>query len=498
MVNNIDRQQLVCRELPTQPANDNRLILITGATGYIGGRLVPELIDRGYKVRVMVRIDSPVYHERWPDAEIVVADAGNLEALNDALIGVDIAYYLIHSLQLGHKKFETKDLQVATNFRISCENQGVQRIIYLGGLGNEGEKLSSHLESRLKVAEKLSRGKVPVTVLRAGMIIGSGSASYEILKNLVRNSPVFFVPKWAKTQSQPISIRAVIMYLVGVMENETTAGKIFDIGGPDVLTYDEKLVVLARLLGKKRYFFPGIITWTSLYGYIASLLTPVPGPITKVLIEGCKNEAICQNNDIKQYIDIPLYSFKTALVKALSVEEQDLVSTRWSDAYPPAHDMAIKLRELNYSPPFTSSYLILTHKNPDQIYKSFCQVGGKNGWFQNNWMWRMRGILDRLMMGVGTARGRRSSSTLRINDVIDFWRVEDIVENKNLLLRAEMKLPGRAWLEFSIDNGIGINKFSVNAYFEPKGIRGYLYWYNFLPFHHIIFKDLLKQIERRS
>jgi len=498
MVENPHMNELVCLDLPTKPFRDNRLILVTGANGYIGGRLVPELIARGYRVRIMVRKDSPVYKERWPEIEIAVADAMNLDALVNALKGVHTAYYLIHSLHLGYKKFESVDIQVATNFRVAAENQNIKRIIYLGGLGDSNSKLSPHLKNRIVVAQKLSNGKIPVTVLRAGMIIGSGSASYDILKNLVCNTPVFFIPKWAKTRSQPISIRGVIKYLVGVMEVEQTAGKNFDIGGNDILTYDEKLKVLAKLLGKKRYFFPGLITSKVLYAYMASLLTPVPGPITKVLVEGCENEVVCQNGDIKKYLDIELLTFKEALLRALSREEMDMISTRWSDAYPPAQDLAIKLHELNYSPKYSSSYIILTHKNPAKIFNSFCKVGGKNGWFQNNWMWRMRGSLDRILMGVGSARGRRSFSTLRINDVIDFWRVENIIENKLLLLRAEMKIPGMAWLEFNIDEGVGINKFSVNAYFEPKGIKGSLYWYNFLPFHAIIFKNLLKQIESRN
>ena len=498
MVENPTRYEIVGTDLPTTPFHDDRLILVTGANGYIGGRLIPELLDRGYRVRIMVRKNSPEYKERWPEIEIAVADAMNLDDLVKALEGVHTAYYLIHSLRLGNDKFESVDLQIATNFRVASENQNIKRIIYLGGLGDANAELSPHLENRMQVAQNLSSGKVPVTVLRAGMIIGSGSASYEILKNLVENTPVFFIPKWAKTRSQPISIRGVLKYLIGVMEIEETTGKEFDIGGNDILTYDEKLKVLSKLLGKKRYFFPGLVTNKSLYAYIASLLTPVPGPITKVLVEGCKNEVVCQNNDIKKYLDIDILSFKEALLRALSREEKDMISTRWSDAYPPAHDLAIKLHELNYSPKYSSSYIILTHKDPAIIFNSFCMVGGKNGWFQNNWMWRMRGSLDRMLLGVGSARGRRSFSTLRINDVVDFWRVENIIENKLLLLRAEMKIPGKAWLEFNIDEGVGINKFSVNAYFEPKGFKGRLYWYNFLPFHAVIFKNLLKQIEKRN
>lgn len=498
MVDYPGRYEIVGSDLPTTPFHDNRLILVTGANGYIGGRLIPELLDRGYRVRIMVRTNSPEYKERWPEIEIAVADAINLEDLIKALEGVHTAYYLIHSLGLGNGKFESADIQIATNFRVVAENQQLNRIIYLGGLGKTNAELSPHLENRMQVARNLSSGKVPVTVLRAGMIIGSGSASYEILKNLVENTPVFFIPKWAKTRSQPISIRGVLKYLVGVMEIEETAGKEFDIGGNDILTYDEKLKVLSKLLGKKRYFFPIFITNKSLYAYLASLLTPVPGPITKVLVEGCKNEVVCQNHDIKKYLDIDILSFKEALLRALSREEKDMISTRWSDAYPPAHDLAIKLKELNYSVKYNYSYSILTNKDPAKIYNSFCMIGGKNGWFQNNWMWRMRGALDKILMGVGSARGRRNSSSLRINDVVDFWRVENIIENKLLLLRAEMRLPGMAWLEFIIEEGIDINKFSVKAYFKPKGMKGTLYWYNFFPFHTTIFKGLLKQIESNS
>jgi len=286
-----DRQDYFCDNLPTSPVKDCGTVLVTGATGYIGGRLVPELLHRGYKVKAMVRVPSPDIEIRWPSVEVVVADALNIESLIQALSGIDTAYYLIHSLLLGTKKFETVDIQAATNFRIAAEHQQVKRIIYLSGLGDTSTDLSPHLENRNQVAEKLSSGKIPVTVLRAGMIIGSGSASYEILSNLVKNTPIFFIPHWAKTKSQPVAIRDVIKYLVGVLELQEDEGKVYDIGGTDILTYDEKLKILAQMLGKKRYFFPALFTNKALYGYLASLLTPVPGPVTKVLVEDCENEA---------------------------------------------------------------------------------------------------------------------------------------------------------------------------------------------------------------
>ena len=312
--------ELFCADLPSTPQPALGKILVTGANGYIGGQLIPELLQRGYNVRVMVRNNSSEFIERWPGMEIAEADALEIENLSKALKGIHTAYYLIHSLHLGQKSFEEVDLQAATNFRIAAEKQSVKRIIYLSGMGNRKTDLSPHLDNRIKVADCLSKGTIPVTVLRAGMIVGSGSASYRILKNLVDNSPLFFIPKWAKTKSQPISIRGVMMYLVGVLEQEETAGKRFDIGGPDIVSYDEKLKILANLLGKKRYFFPTFISLTSFYGYIASLLTTVPKPICKILVKGCQNEVICQNNDIKNYINIKCLSFKASLLAALSHE----------------------------------------------------------------------------------------------------------------------------------------------------------------------------------
>ena len=318
MVKQLTHEEFFCYDLPTKPIANQPTILVTGATGYIGGCLVPELINRGYHVRILVRKNSPGYKERWPEVEVAVGDALDLQRLEEAMKGVHTAYYLIHSLLLGNKKFEEVDLQIARNFRLAAERQKIERIIYLGGLGDMKSGLSRHLKNRIKVANELSSGLTPVTVLRAGMIIGSGSASYEILKNLVLNTPVFFIPKWAKTKSQPISIRGVIKYLVGVLELEETVNRSFDIGGIDIVTYDEKLKILAGLLGKKRYFFPGLNTGTNFYAYVASFLTTVPRSITRVLVDGCRNEVVCQNNDIKKYIDIEFLSFEEALLMAIS------------------------------------------------------------------------------------------------------------------------------------------------------------------------------------
>ena len=490
-----------CQDLPTKPLPEAGIILVTGATGYIGGRLVPELLERGYRVRVMVRGVAPEILERWPDVEVAVADALDIDSLMRAIEGVHTAYYLIHSLLLGQKKFESADIESAINFRQAAEKQGLKRIIYLGGLGDVQSELSTHLKSRITVAQTLMSGKVPATFLRAAIIIGSGSASYEIIKHLVRNCPVILVPLWARTKCQPIAIRDVIKYLVGVLEKpEETAGRSFDIGGSDIVTYEMMLKILSEIHLQKRLFISFPLKTVKLYAYAASLLTPVPAPITMCLMESCHNDVICQNDDIRRIIPFQTMPYREALVRAMSREESDNVATRWSDAYPPAHELAIKLHEVEELSMYRSSYSITTEKKAAPLFRSATMIGGKEGWFRSNLLWRVRGWFDRALMGVGVTRGRRSSTTLRINDVIDFWRVEDLRENERLLLRAEMKMPGRAWLEFIItpDTKSPAHVLSVNAYFQHRGFWGKVYWYMFLPFHVFIFHDLIQQIEKRS
>lgn len=489
---------LFCHDLPSRPQPQLGRILVTGATGYVGGRLVPELLARGYQVRVMVRAALDEHEQRWPGAEVVVADALDPSSLGPALQGVHAAYYLLHSLLLGPEEFESTEIQAAGNFRKAAEQQGVARIIYLGGLGEARAPLSPHLRSRMQIADELGRGTIPTTVLRAAIIIGSGSASYEIIEHLVKRLPILLVPHWAQTRCQPIGIRDVIKYLVGVLETPSTSGQSFDIGGKDVLTYREMLQILAGLLGRRRLFVPCPFSNIGFFAYCASLLTPVPAPITRCLMEGITNEVVCQNDDIKRILTFEPLGYREALVRAMSREEQDKVHTRWSDAYPPAHELAMKLREIKGTVRYTSSYSLLTGKSAASLFRSVCKIGGKEGWFHGNWMWRLRGAIDRLLLGVGSSRGRRSSSSLRVDDVIDFWRVEDLKRDTMLLLRAEMKLPGKAWLQFKIDQEGNKNRLSVKAYYQPRGLFGRPYWYIFLPFHFFIFQSLIRQIEKRS
>ena len=487
-----------CDGLLTQPQPSIGKVLVTGGTGYVGGRLVPELLARGYRVRVLVRAATAAEHERWPEADVVEGDVSDEAAVTRALSGVHTAYYLVHSLLLGPRQFELQDRINATVFGAAAERCGLKRIIYLGGLGDVRTLLSAHLRSRTEVAETLQRGRVPTTVLRAAIIIGSGSASYEILHRLVTRLPIILLPHWMRTQCQPIAIRDVIRYLVGVLETPETAGESFDIGGPDLMTYGVMMRTLASILGKRRLFVDAVLGSVRFYAYFAGLLTPVPAPIVRSLMEGLRNDVICLDNRILAILPFSPLSYREAILEAMSREEHDAVHTRWSDAYPLAHELAIKLHELRKPPRYVRTYTILTEKPAAALFRSISRVGGREGWFHGNWMWRMRGMLDSLLMGVGSGRGRRSASSLRVNDVIDFWRVETLIPNRRLLLRAEMKLPGRAWLEFTIDPSERGHRLGVTAYFDTQSLWGRLYWHFFFPFHGHLFGNLIRLIASRS
>ncbi|MBA4378151.1 MAG: DUF2867 domain-containing protein [Gemmatimonas sp.] len=485
-------------DLPTQPCPGVGLVLVTGASGYIGGRLVGELVARGYRVRAMVRSPEAVVRDDWPGVEVVAADAMDPGSLAPALDGVAVAYYLIHSMVLGPLEFAVADISSARNFRSAAEAAGVGRIIYLGGLGPSETILSRHLASRQQVAEELSAGSIPCTILRASIIIGSGSASFEIIKHLVLRLPVIPVPRWGRNLSQPISIRDVLKYLVGILEVPQSGDRTYDIGGLEVMTYAQMMSVLAELLGKRRRFVTVPFGGPRVVGYLVSLLTPVPAPITLCLMGGLRHDTICSKNAIQFEVPFTPIPYREALIRALGREQQDHVATRWSDAYPPAHELAPQLHQLRRPPRYSARHELLTDRPASDLFAAITRIGGREGWFEANWMWRLRGAFDRVIFGVGTARGRRSSRGLRVGDVIDFWRVEDLQPDRRLLLRAEMRMPGRAWLEFTVDESGGRRRLAIAAYYATRSVWGRLYWRAFQPFHWYIFAGLLRQIEQRS
>ncbi|MDY6970953.1 MAG: SDR family oxidoreductase [Thermodesulfobacteriota bacterium] len=493
-----NNKELLCSGLPSRPLPDTRRVLVTGASGYVGGRLVPELLARGYQVRAMVRDNVAQYKERWPMAQIVVADALKREQLTEPLKEIDTAYYLMHSLLKGPKEFESADLEAAVNFRKAAEENKVKRIIYLGGLGDSKSSHSHHLQSRMAVAEELRLGAVPVTILRAAVIIGSGSASYEIMNHLARRLWVVLLPYWVHNRCQPIAIRDVIKYLVGVFEVPETTGEEYDIGGQDVLTYKEMLRRFVRFLNKKRLLISLPLFSISVAAYVISLLTPVPAPIIKCLMEGLKDEVVCRDDRIRKILPFEPLTYEEAIKLAVSREEQDMVDTRWSDAYPRDHAVAIKLHELSERPIYTASHSLLTNKSPSCLFASVCKIGGKEQWYHSNWMWKLRGSADRMLLGVGTARARKSYSRLAVGDVIDFWRIEDLEKNRRLLLRSEMKMPGAGWLEFKIQTADDKHELSVANYFHTTSLLGKVYWYTFIPFHHFILRRLIERIEDQS
>ncbi len=508
-----------CRNLPTTPCPEKGLILVTGASGYIGGRLVPELVRRGYCVRVMVRGDVDDFRDVWPNTEVVQGDALDQASLERAMVGAHAAYYLIHSLILGPEDFAQTDLLAARNFHQAADKSKLKRIVYLGGLGRPGDcasessesssnNSSNHLSSRHQVADELAKSKVPLTTLRASVIVGSGSASFEIIKGLIGRLWVIPLPRWADNSCQPIGIRDVIKYLVGVMEAPEAAGQSYDIGGLERLTYARMMEIVSEIRQQPHHTVSVPLKGTRLFGFVASLLTPVPAPITQCLFSSLIHDTVCQCDDVRDVVPFEPLSYREAIIRAMSREEQDLIATRWSDSYPPAHVLKVKLHELRSPPRYRAHYELLTTCSPETLFAAITTIGGSNGWFKGNWMWRLRGAFDKLISGVGTARGRRSSKKLRVHDVIDFWRVEDLRTNQRLLLRSEMRMPGHAWLEFTIKptgegeisdlQGQQVSILGITAYYATKRLGGRLYWRFFQPFHWYIFDRLLSQIDHQA
>lgn len=471
------------------------MILVTGATGYVGGRLVPRLILRGYNVRCITR-DASRLKNRWKGTEIVQGDVLDKSSLKGVFRGIDTAYYLIHSMG-NDDKFSKTDILAAENFARAGELQGVKRIIYLGGLGTQEENLSEHLSSRLQTGNALRKFNVPVTEFRAGVIVGSGSLSFEMIRYLTERLAVMITPKWVSTKTQPIAIRDVLRYLIDSLTIKETTGEIIEIGGEDILTYQDLMRIYADVRGLKRCFIKVPLLTPRLSSHWIGLVTPLPSGIAKPLIDGLKNELICKSTKAKDLFKFKTISYKEAVEHALLRNKEDKTETIWFSSYSsgiknkiiPVHltqkeGMIIEKRETNVVADIES------------IFNSFTSLGGKKGWYLN-FLWQIRGYIDLLAGGVGLRRGRRSNLELSPGDPLDFWRVEEIEKNKLLRLRAEMKLPGKGWLQFHIEeNGNKKTKLFQTVFFEPKGLPGILYWYILYPLHAIIFSGLINNVKR--
>jgi uncharacterized protein YbjT (DUF2867 family) len=474
-------------------------ILLTGANGYIGKRLLPVLLDAGHEVICCVRDkDRFVVKERDSSRvsvlEIDFLSPPSAEASFPA--NIDAAYYLIHSLTTSVGEFAGVEARAAEHFTHLMSTIGVKQVIYLGGLDNN-EKLSPHLSSRKNVGVILGTGSYALTILRAGIVIGSGSASFEIIRDLVEKLPVMVTPRWLLTRSQPIAVRNVIAYLSGALMNERCFNRAFDIGGPDILTYKDMLLLFAEERGLKRWIFTLPVMTPRLSSYWLYFVTSVSYTLAVNLVNSMKTEVICSENTITSIIDIPLISYREALKLAFDkIEQNDIVSS-WKDAFS-SGVISIRLSEHIAIPErgcFIDRRSIPLSADVDSVVEKIWSIGGENGWYYGTWLWAVRGILDKIAGGVGLRRGRLHPHELNPGDPLDFWRVLFADKNgKRLALYAEMKLPGEAWLEFRIEDRDGISTLVQTATFRPKGLFGRLYWYALLPFHHFIFNGMMKKI----
>jgi uncharacterized protein YbjT (DUF2867 family) len=467
-------------------------VLLTGSTGYIGRRLKQILLnDENIELKLLVRNKKSVSSLN-ENAQIIEGDTFNKESLKEALKDVEVAYYLIHSL--SNENYKDLDKISAQNFLDVANECGVKRIIYLGGLGVKNENTSEHLLSRIETGEILSSNKNVQTIwFRAGVIIGSGSASFEIIRNLTEKLPIMTTPKWVNTKAQPIAVSDVLSYLHNGLYLEKKENLIVDIGS-EQLSYKNMMLKTAKVLGLKRILITLPFMSINLSSYWLNLFTPVPFTVAKALIEGLKSEVIIQNDHAKKYFpNITPISYEQAVTNAIKEIEENQVISRWNDKGDGVWEKNAQ-NEISKAVFIDRKEVDISNLEASKVYQSFIGIGGENGWFDFDFLWELRGIIDKLIGGVGLKRGRRSQCDLRISDCLDFWKVVDLKKDERLLLYAQMKLPGEAWLEFKIKD----NKLIQSAYFYPKGVLGRLYWYALIPLHYFVFNNMIKSIIKKA
>ena len=469
-------------------------VLLTGATGYIGGRLARRLLETGYRLRCVVRSRRKLAGRDWARddrVEIAAVDLEDVAGLAEFMRGCEAAYYLVHSMQTSGGGYAEQDRRLAAAFAEAAGRAGVGRIVYLGGLGEVGDRLSEHLRSRREVEDALARGPTPVTVFRAAMIIGSGSASFEILRYLVERLPIMITPRWVETEVQPIAVRNVLHDLIACLEEPATIGQTLDIGGPDVLTYRELMQVAADAMGlRRRWIIPVPVLTPRLSALWIHLITPVPYRMARPLGEGLRNRVVCRDDKVQQLLPQHLLTVREAIDRALGKAGPGVVETAWSDA-----------GVLPGDAPWAGGTEFIDERRAkvaapaESLFDAICRVGGTHGWYGAEWLWRLRGLMDRVVGGPGLRRGRRDPREIVLGDAVDFWRVIDVEKDRRLTLHAEMKLPGEATLTFQIEPAHdGRHTLIQTARFRPRGLSGLLYWYGVRPLHGIVFRDMIQGI----
>jgi uncharacterized protein YbjT (DUF2867 family) len=486
------------------PDSSPQRILVSGATGYVGGRLVPCLLKEGYNVRCFVRSERRLRAQPWGDrVEVAVGDAMNEADIEAAMEGIDAAYYLIHSLGTGGD-FAERDRILATNFRTAAEARGVGRIIYLGGMRPKGEQKSEHLLSRMETGDHLRDGPVPVTEFRAAQIVGSGSLSFELVRYLTERIPVLICPQWVSTPTQPIAIRNVLEYLLEALQTPESAGEIIEIGGSNVLTYGEMFQQYAMVRGLQRTLIPVPFFTPRLSSHWVGLVTPIANSIARPLIEGLDNEVVVDDPERARRLfpDVEPIPFEAALRLALRRAESDEVPTVWNSARsssPQKNEMTADLETTEGL--FKETRSVNVDAPAETAIRVVKSLGGETGWLYGDTLWHLRGWLDQLTGGVGFRRGRRNPTDLRVGDAVDFWRVEALEDESppyTLRLRAEMQLPGRAWLQFEIEP-LSEQRCRVTqlVFFEPKGLAGTIYWNLIALPHRILFAGMMRALRER-
>jgi len=468
------------------------LILVTGATGYVGGRLLKTLEKEGRRVRCMARRPEFLESRVSPSTEVVPGDALDRPSLDGALRGVAVAYYFIHSMGSA-RSFEEEDRRAARNFSEAAAAAGVERIIYLGGLGNDQEELSAHLRSRQEVGEVLRQSGVLVIEFRASIVIGSGSFSFEMIRSLVERLPVMITPKWVTMPAQPIAVEDLVAYLTAALDLPAPESQIFEIGGADRVSYADIMRAYARCRSMRLYMLKVPVLTPYLSSLWLGLVTPLYARVGRKLIESIVHSTVVRDDSALRTFDIRPMGIDAAIAQALANEDREFAETRWSDALSSSGEVR-SWGGVRFGRRLVDSRTIKIPRPPEAAFRPIRRIGGGTGWYALNWLWKLRGALDLLVGGVGMRRGRPDSDGLHPGDAVDFWRVEAFVPDHFLRLYAEMKVPGRAWLEFEVTGDEGSSTVRQTAVFDPVGLFGQAYWYALFPVHQLVFRGMLKGI----